>query len=198
MKDFEGFIKNYATRDFIYFFAEKSIEIYKNQVEKLDEHLVCNITFPLNIIQHGFIHKQAKVMLSAWDIPNMAYEQLKASEQEYKGEKPVIKVFLLYESMTNTQMIVGSLPEIFEQDPRCYIMTIDDLEMLLATYKKDKSRFDDVVKALVENKRGGNDYKSVLEILNIYQAVGDMHFIGERDYFNKIAEKLKKELGTDQ
>ena len=32
MKDFEGFIKNYATRDFIYFFAEKSIEIYKNQV----------------------------------------------------------------------------------------------------------------------------------------------------------------------
>ena len=56
MKDFEGFIKNYATRDFIYFFAEKSIEIYKNQVEKLDEHLVCNITFPLNIIQHGFIH----------------------------------------------------------------------------------------------------------------------------------------------
>ena len=57
MKDFEGFIKNYATRDFIYFFAEKSIEIYKNQVEKLDEHLVCNITFPLNIIQHGFIHK---------------------------------------------------------------------------------------------------------------------------------------------
>ena len=496
MKDFEGFIKNYATRDFIYFFAEKSIEIYKNQVEKLDEHLVCNITFPLNIIQHGFIHKQAKVMLSAWNIPNMAYlsitnsndyrndimteqlagrvvnlyrgyenkhsgseyignnglpgifkylmgmsyeqfkyanpawiyqnynrnyhmligspninrekivdinvitnelfgltaeellavewiiwwlcsihpdplsapeelyrkkensiltkknlervisyysvtyeqvrnsslrkqifynkpfvitqktketiavsfylvqmmiadglywlirdyyhnnhwgtkfiiafgemfedyfeelaglylpknswhkipeerkksadyyvevdeavflfelksgllglgakqqvpdvgqidifynrnikeayEQLKASEQEYKGEKPVIKVFLLYESMTNTQMIVGSLPEIFEQDPRCYIMTIDDLEMLLATYKKDKSRFDDVVKALVENKRGGNDYKSVLEILNIYQAVGDMHFIGERDYFNKIAEKLKKELGTDQ
>ena len=496
MKDFDGFIKNYATRDFIYFFAEKSIEIYKNQVEKLDEHLVCNITFPLNIIQHGFIHKQAKVMLSAWDIPNMAYlsitnsndyrndimteqlagrvvnlyrgyenkhsgseyignnglpsifkylmgmsyeqfkyanpawiyqnynrnyhmligspninrekivdinvitnelfgltaeellavewiiwwlcsihpdplsapeelyrkkensiltkknlervisyysvtyeqvrnsslrkqifynkpfvitqktketiavsfylvqmmiadglywlirdyyhnnhwgtkfiiafgemfedyfeelaglylpknswhkipeerkksadyyvevdeavflfelksgllglgakqqvpdvgqidifynrnikeayEQLKASEQEYKGEKPVIKVFLLYESMTNTQMIVGSLPEIFEQDPRCYIMTIDDLEMLLATYKKDKSRFDDVVKALVGNKRDGNDYKSVLEILNIYQAVGDMHFIGERDYFNKIAEKLKKELGTDQ
>ena len=73
LKDFEGFIKSYATRDFIYFFAEKSIEIYKNQVEKSDEHLVCNITFPLNIMQHGFTHKQVKVMLSAWDIPNMAY-----------------------------------------------------------------------------------------------------------------------------
>ena len=66
----------------------------------------------------------------------------------------------------------------------------------MATYKKDKSRFDDVVKVLVENKRGGNDYKSVLEILNIYQAVGDMHFIGERDYFNKIEKKLEKELET--
>ena len=53
------------------------------------------------------------------------------------------------------------------------------------------------VKVLVENKRGGNDYKSVLEILNIYQAVGDMHFIGERDYFNKIEKKLEKELETD-
>jgi len=45
-------------------------------------------------------------------------------------------------------------------------------------------------------QRGGNDYKSVLEILNIYQAVGDMHFIGERDYFNKIEKKLEKELET--
>ena len=53
------------------------------------------------------------------------------------------------------------------------------------------------MKALVENKRGGNDYKSVLEILNIYQAVGDMHFIGERDYFNQIEKKLEKELETD-
>ena len=85
MKDFEGFIKNYATRDFIYFFAEKSIEIYKNQVEKLDEHLVCNITFPLNIIQHGFIHKQAKVMLSAWDIPNMAYLSI-TNSNDYRND----------------------------------------------------------------------------------------------------------------
>lgn len=85
MKDFEGFIKSYATRDFIYFFAEKSIEIYKNQVEKLDEHLVCNITFPLNIMQHGFIHKQVKVMLSAWDIPNMAYLSI-TNANDYRND----------------------------------------------------------------------------------------------------------------
>ena len=84
MKDFEGFIKNYATRDFIYFFAEKSIEIYKNQVEKLDEHLVCNITFPLNIIHAWFIHKQAKVMLSHGIFQIMAISFLSTNSNDYR------------------------------------------------------------------------------------------------------------------
>lgn len=45
-----------------------------------------------------------------------AYKQLKNSELEYKGDKPVIKIFLLYESMpSNTQMIISSLPELFEK-----------------------------------------------------------------------------------
>ena len=53
-------------------------------------------------------------------------------------QKPVIKIFLLYESMTNTQIVMSSIPEIFVDDNRCYIMTIEDLEMMLATYKNDK------------------------------------------------------------
>lgn len=67
-----------------------------------------------------------------------AHEQLKMSEKEYSGQKPVIKIFLLYESMTNTQIVMSSIPEIFVDDNRCYIMTIEDLEMMLATYKNDK------------------------------------------------------------
>lgn len=58
MKDFEGFIKSYATRDFIYFFAEKSIEIYKNQVKKLDEDLVCTITLPLSVLDKGTMQSE--------------------------------------------------------------------------------------------------------------------------------------------
>ena len=42
--------------------------------------------------------------------------------------------------MTNTQMVIASLPEIFVYDSRYYIMTIEDLEMMLATYKKDKRK----------------------------------------------------------
>ena len=32
MKDFESFVKTYSTRDFIYFFSQKSIEIYKEHI----------------------------------------------------------------------------------------------------------------------------------------------------------------------
>lgn len=123
-----------------------------------------------------------------------AYEQLKASEEEYVGEKPVIKVFLLYENITNSQIIMSSLPEIFLNDSRCYIMTIEDLEMLLATYKMNKDRFDEIIRILINNENSPTHYESVLRVLNEYKAVGNMHFVEERDYFEKIMSKLKEEL----
>lgn len=73
MKDFVSFIKNYSTRDFIYFFSEISIELYKKQQNKSEDELRCSITFPLNAILHGFIHRQVQVMLSAWDIQDMGH-----------------------------------------------------------------------------------------------------------------------------
>ena len=123
-----------------------------------------------------------------------AYEQLKASEEAYKGEKPVIKVFLLYENMTNTQIIMSSIPDIFVENSRCYIMTIEDLEIILATYKKDRNKFNKIVKVLVENQNSSVHYESVLKVLNDYEAIGNLHFINERDYFGKIMKKLEIEL----
>lgn len=41
MKDFVSFIKNYSTRDFIYFFSEISIELYKKQQNKSEDELRC-------------------------------------------------------------------------------------------------------------------------------------------------------------
>lgn len=37
------------------------------------DEIKCSMTFPLNVILHGFIHRQIQVKLSAWDIQNMAY-----------------------------------------------------------------------------------------------------------------------------
>lgn len=126
-----------------------------------------------------------------------AYEQLKRSEEVYQGKKPIIKVFLLYENATNTQIIMSSMPEIFAMDKGCYIMTIADLEILLSTYANDIKKFKDIIKALVQNENDENNYESVLNILNQYGAIGDLHFIGERDYFEKIMKRLEIEFRID-
>lgn len=77
MKDFISFIKNYPTRDFIYLFSKISIEIYKKQLKHNEEDMNCCMNFPLNIIGFGFVQKQVMVMLSAWDIQDMAYLSVK-------------------------------------------------------------------------------------------------------------------------
>ena len=93
--------------------------------------------------------------------------------------------------MTNTQIVMSSIPEIFVDDSRCYIMTIEDLEMMLATYRNDKEKFTEIVKALIDNQNSNAQVTSVLHVLNDCDAVGDMHFIGERDYFMNSGEALE-------
>lgn len=123
-----------------------------------------------------------------------AYKQLKTSEKEFQGNKPILKIFLLYESATNTQIIISSMPDIFVKDKGCYIMKIEDLEMLLATYQKERERFKKVIHALVQNENSEGKCESVLKVLNDYGAIGDMHFTGERDYFNCILKKFEKDF----
>ena len=72
MKDFESFVKTYSTRDFIYFFSQKSIEIYKEHIHS-SKKFGCSMMFPLESFQYGFFRRTTNVMLLAWDIPNMAY-----------------------------------------------------------------------------------------------------------------------------
>lgn len=119
-----------------------------------------------------------------------AYEQLKATEKIYiqKGKR-VIKVFLLYEFTNNAQIMMSSLPEIFEKDKDAYIFTISDLEMFLATYKYGRKKFQNVINDLIKNSLTENP-KCFLHILDANGATGNLHFVEERDYFNKILKKL--------
>lgn len=119
-----------------------------------------------------------------------AYEQLKASEKIYlqKGKK-VIKVFLLYEFTNNPQIMMSSLPEIFEKDKDAYIFTISDLEMFFATYKYERRKFQSVINDLIKNSLTEKP-KCFLHILDTNGATGNLHFVEERDYLNKILQKL--------
>ena len=120
-----------------------------------------------------------------------AYEQLKQSEEEYQGRKPIIKVFLLYETMMNTQVMMTSIPEVFVDNSLYYIMTVDDLERLLATYKYERDKFSIIVNTLITNQNGTGHTTSVLHVLNDCNAVNHEYFVGERDYFLKIAQLIE-------
>ncbi len=119
-----------------------------------------------------------------------AYTQLKNSEENYNGQKPVIKIFLLYEYADNSQMIMSAIPEIFEKDNRCYIMSIQDLEVMLVTYKKEPIKLKSIIESMLTREQSPENYKSVLEIIKEQDAAGNLHFTGKRDYLINLLEKL--------
>jgi len=125
-----------------------------------------------------------------------AYQQLKNSEKQYEGSKPVIKIFLLYENLTNTQIVMSSIPEIFDVDSTCFIMTIQDLEMMFAIYKENQKKFKLVVESLINDENSRMKYKSVLDVLIEKKAIENLHFVEERDYFSKIMKELEIELNN--
>lgn len=120
-----------------------------------------------------------------------AYEQLKNSAEDYQGIRPVIKIFLLYEFTNNTQLIMSSIPEIFDNDKECYIMSIQDLEIFLATYKNESNKFSKVVEVMLNPSSKETEYSSVLNILNDQHAINNFHFVEEKDYLKKLIDKLE-------
>lgn len=121
-----------------------------------------------------------------------AYDQLVESEMVFRQQnKPIIKMILLYEFANNTQIMMASMPEIFEKDNNCYILTIADLEMFLATYKMDQNKFRKVIHELLTRESKRYENESFLDILNYHSAIGNLHFIEERDYLRHVLNKLK-------
>ena len=92
------------------------------------------------------------------------------------------------------QIIMSSIPDIFDKDKGYYIMAIEDLEMLLATYQNDREKFKKVIHALICNENSEGKIKSVLNVLSDYGTTGDMHFVGTRDYFSNILKSFEDDL----
>lgn len=89
---------------------------------------------------------------------------------------------------------MSSLPEIFERDKSCFIMTIQELEMLLVTYKNDIDRFNKIIGLLLDSINDSNDSTSILHLLEDNNAVNNYYFTNEKDYLEKILKKLELEL----
>lgn len=122
MKDFISYIKNYSTRDFIYLFSKLSIEIYKKQLSHNKEDMNCCMKIPLEIIEFGFVKKQVLVMLSAWDIQDMAYLSVRHSDDYRNGDLShqqvgiIVYLYRAYENEhSNSEFLKdAALSEIFK------------------------------------------------------------------------------------
>ena len=66
--------------------------------------------------------------------------------------------------------------------------------MLLVTYQNNRENFKKVIHKLIRNENTEGKFESVLNVLNEYGAIGDMHFIDERDYFSNILKHFEKDF----
>ena len=118
-----------------------------------------------------------------------AYKQLEATYQRETSTKPVLKFILLYENLQNTQLMQISMPEIFENDSRCFIIGISEFEQLLRIRKEDPMLWEKVIKELLSRKA---DNVSVTNILNRTEGFqySDI-FIHNNDYVQKYIDEMQ-------
>lgn len=125
-----------------------------------------------------------------------AYEQIQSTVEGAKEEKPILKIILLYENFFNTGLIEASIPEIFEKDRCCWIMTIRDWEVLLVTYKKDSVKCSELISKLLTNKQENlTSSQSALSLLDDMKLLKNSVFEGEFDYFQMAMKRLEFDLG---
>ena len=127
---------------------------------------------------------------------NESYKQLNNSFKEMASTttQQIIKVTLLYDDFSNTSIIEQSIPDIYTDDPCCYIMTIRELEILLHTHKHDKEKRDAICDRIVANTKEAGKRESIGTILEKMDLIINPHLEGEMDFFTKITEQLQEKL----
>lgn len=119
-----------------------------------------------------------------------SYEQLNSSYSEFapSSDVPIIKVILLYDEFSNTNIIEESIPDIFNNDHMCYVMTIREFEILLYANKNNPTKREELISQIIENNKREKRLTvgSILETLSLHME--NHHLEGDMDYFSKLME----------
>lgn len=129
-----------------------------------------------------------------------SYKQLNSSYSEFapSNNVPIVKVILLYDEFSNTNIIEEAVPEIFEKDRLCYVMTIHEFEILLYAHKHNPTKRDEFITQILENSKRDKKLPigSVLEAVSLH--LDNPHFEGDMNYFSKLIEYLGIQLRDEQ
>ena len=128
-----------------------------------------------------------------------AYTQLQLSANHISNSLemsvPIVKVILLYDDFSNTEMLQKSVSRIFEEDGFCFIMTIREFEILLYLYYYENSKFKEILDCIVSQETiTFLDRKSISTIYDKFAVWNISHFTGDLDYFSKAMLRLDCEL----
>lgn len=125
-----------------------------------------------------------------------SYEQLNSSYSKFapSSKVPIIKVILLYDEFSNTAIIERSMPEIFDHDYLCYVMTISEFEVLLYTHKHRQTKRTQIISQILQNNKQEQkqSFGSILDNLSLYNNNG--HFEGDMNYFSKLLDHFGIQL----
>lgn len=127
-----------------------------------------------------------------------SYEQLSSSYSKLSpsSKVPIMKVILLYDEFSNTGIIESSIPEIFDKDNLCYIMTIREFEILLYTHKYNSSKREELFNQIIktENCEQKQAFGSILGNLSLHE---NHHINKELNYFSKLLDYFGYQLKNE-
>lgn len=122
-----------------------------------------------------------------------AIRQLYTTERDYK-DGPYIKVILLYEDYLQTNILdhVFSLSACeHTNDGYYWLMTIDEFETLLYTYKNDQSLFSAIMEEKIHRElTQSKDGKSISQVFSQYEITENQHLTQKK--FKHHLDRLKQ------
>lgn len=128
-----------------------------------------------------------------------AYEQLMSSLQKRtecnSSMKPIMRVILLYEDITNLGIAEMAIGDLFENDKLLFLATIAELEIMLYLLKHEPEKLEVVMSDVLDNQCvGPYQRKNLTQILSNHSLYKTTHFKGDRDYFRNAIHDLEREL----
>ena len=125
-------------------------------------------------------------------------QQLRKTEEYYNDGK-YIKIILLYEDYVKPEMLdyVMQMPECkIESDGFYWLVTIDEMERLLCTYKKDVSKVISIIEEKIRLETGHSKDGKALELIMSSYGVKANDYISHKrfNHYRNVWQKRIKDL----
>lgn len=125
-----------------------------------------------------------------------AYSQLESSFQRMfsDGNETAIKIILLYDEFSNTAILEESLRDLFYNDPRCFVITIREFEIMLYLHNNDPQMQTVILEQMCRGKQSEQGRVNFGSILQEKHLLDNPHMQNDMDFFTSILEHFRSQF----